>query len=165
MGDRGAHGPLLDGLDEVRRHVLGSLGGLSPEQLHRPVLPSGWSPLGLISHLTVDVERLWFGAVVGADPATIAGFEQRRDAWRVDPQMPPDGIIEQYREECARSDEVLARCAFDASPRWWPHHFGDWRLDSVGEVVVHVVVETACHAGHLDVARELVDGRQWMVLS
>lgn len=30
---------------------------------------------------------------------------------------------------------------------------------------MHVVTETACHAGHLDTARELIDGRQWMVLT
>lgn len=38
---------------------------------------------------------------------------------------------------------------------------GGWRLDSLFEVVQHVLVETACHAGHLDAARELLDGRTW----
>ena len=42
--------------------------------------------------------------------------------------------------------------------------FGDWRMDDLREIAMHVVTETACHAGHLDTARELVDGRQWMVL-
>jgi hypothetical protein len=37
-------------------------------------------------------------------------------------------------------------------------------MDTTGEVILHVVVETATHAGHLDAVRELVDGRQWMVL-
>ncbi|MGW9134077.1 hypothetical protein [Streptomyces sp. NPDC055681] len=27
------------------------------------------------------------------------------------------------------------------------------------------MTETACHAGHLDAARELIDGRRWMVLT
>jgi hypothetical protein len=35
----------------------------------------------------------------------------------------------------------------------------------VREVVLHVITETACHAGHLDTARELIDGRLWMVLT
>ena len=33
------------------------------------------------------------------------------------------------------------------------------------EVVLHVLTETAVHAGHLDAARELIDGRTWLVLS
>jgi Protein of unknown function (DUF664). len=28
-----------------------------------------------------------------------------------------------------------------------------------------VIAETACHAGHLDAARELIDGQQWVVLT
>ncbi len=31
-------------------------------------------------------------------------------------------------------------------------------------VLLHLITETACHAGHLDAARELIDGRQWVVL-
>jgi len=30
--------------------------------------------------------------------------------------------------------------------------------------MLHVIKETGCHAGHLDAARELIDGRQWIVL-
>ena len=40
--------------------------------------------------------------------------------------------------------------------------FGPWRLDSVSEILYHVTVETATHAGHLDAARELVDSRTWV---
>jgi hypothetical protein len=39
------------------------------------------------------------------------------------------------------------------------------RLDDLREILLHVIAETACHAGHLDTARELIDGRQWMVLT
>jgi hypothetical protein len=31
--------------------------------------------------------------------------------------------------------------------------------------MLHVITETACHAGHLDAARELIDGRRWLVLT
>lgn len=33
------------------------------------------------------------------------------------------------------------------------------------ETILHVVAETACHAGHLDVVGELIDGRSWLVLT
>ena len=38
-------------------------------------------------------------------------------------------------------------------------------LDDLRHVLLHVIAETACHAGHLDALRELIDGRQWMVLT
>ena len=37
-------------------------------------------------------------------------------------------------------------------------------MDNLREVVLHVITETATHAGHLDAVRELIDGRTWMVL-
>jgi hypothetical protein len=49
------------------------------------------------------------------------------------------------------------------APAWWPDEwFGSWRLHSIREILLHVIAETACHAGHLDAARELVDGRTWL---
>jgi hypothetical protein len=43
-----------------------------------------------------------------------------------------------------------------------PDYFSDWRLRDVREIILHVITETAVHAGHLDAARELLDGRTWM---
>ena len=62
--------PLLAHLQGQRRHVLGALEGLDDEQLRRPVLPSGWSCLGLVRHLTLDDEEFWFQAVLAGDPAS-----------------------------------------------------------------------------------------------
>ncbi len=53
---------LLSCLDRQRDHVLGTLDGLPGEALRRPVLPSGWTCLGLVRHLAIDVERFWFRA-------------------------------------------------------------------------------------------------------
>jgi Protein of unknown function (DUF664) len=47
---------LLEWLGDQRQHVLGVLRGLPDEALRRPVLPSGWTCLGLVRHLAVDVE-------------------------------------------------------------------------------------------------------------
>jgi len=38
-------------------------------------------------------------------------------------------------------------------------------LDSVREILLHVITETAAHSGHLDAARELIDGKQHLVLT
>ncbi len=52
------------------------------------------------------------------------------------------------------------------APAWWPaNQFGEWRLHTLRDVLLHVIAETACHAGHLDAARELIDGRTWAVVS
>jgi hypothetical protein len=53
----------------------------------------------------------------------------------------------------------------DAAPARWPDEWAGWRLADLRAVIVHVITGTACHAGHLDVVRELIDGRTWLVLS
>ena len=57
---------------------------------------------------------------------------------------------------------LLAGLDLDAAPPRWPDYFADWRLADVREVILHVMTETAVHAGHLDTARELIDGRTWL---
>lgn len=152
---------LLACLDDQRRHVLGIVAGLEEEALRRPVLPSGWTCLGLIRHLTADVERFWFEAVVAGDPAAAGAG----NAWEVGPETPAQDVLDGYRRACEAASAALRGVAsLDAPPAWWPPgRFGDWRVGTVREVVLHVIAETACHAGHLDAARELIDGRLWYV--
>lgn len=154
---------LIAYLGSQRRHVLGIIDGLDDEQLRRPVLPSGWSSLTMLSHLTHDDELFWFGAVIAGDEDVIARV-LTADGWTVPDEVVPADLLAAYREQARRSDEILRGADLDAAPTWWPEElFGEWRLDSVREIVLHVLVETAAHAGHLDAARELIDGRQWMV--
>jgi len=154
---------LIAYLGSQRRHVLGIVDGLDDADLRRPVLPSGWSPLTMLSHLTHDDELFWFGAVVARDEDVVARV-LTADGWSVPDDVAAADVLAAYREQTRRSDEILRAADLDAAPAWWPEElFGDWRLDSVREIVLHVLVETAAHAGHLDAARELIDGRQWMV--
>lgn len=51
-------------------------------------------------------------------------------------------------------NDQLAHESFRAGPG-----STEWRLPDLRAVVLHVITETACHAGHLDAARELLDGR------
>ena len=151
-------------LNGERNHVLGILDGLSDDDLRRPMLPSGWSCLGLVNHLAVDVERFWFSQVTAGQPMD-AG-ESADDAWQVAADVPTAEVIERYRREIERAESVIRATPLDAAPRWWPEElFGSWRLNNLCEIVLHVITETACHAGHLDAARELIDGRQWLVLT
>jgi uncharacterized damage-inducible protein DinB len=155
---------LIDTLTSQREHVLGVVTGLSEADLRRPALPSGWSCAGLINHLALDVELFWFPAVIDGQPDAIAELELIADPWQIDPDVPAERILANYRKQVERADAVLAKVDLDAAPAWWPRdQFGNWRLDSNYQVLLHVITETACHAGHLDAARELIDGNQWFV--
>ncbi|CAM3255460.1 DinB family protein [Stackebrandtia soli] len=157
---------LLSVLNGQRRHVLGILDGLDDEGLARPVLPSGWSCAGLVQHLALDVERFWFRAVLLGDPDVIAALGDEEDAWRVRPGTSGSDVLDRYREETALSDAAVTDVDADAPLAWWPHDlFGDPHLHTLRDVLLHVITETACHAGHLDAARELIDGRRWMILT
>lgn len=156
---------LLGRLAGQRRHVLTQLEGLSEEQLRRPVLPSGWSCLGLVRHLTLSDERYWFEVVVAGGPLDFWPEGDNGD-WRVGPEEPAEDVLWAYRSAIAGSDEIIAARQLDDPPEqpegWWDEaglSFPDLRT-----VLAHVLVETAVHAGHLDAVRELLDGRQHIVL-
>jgi uncharacterized damage-inducible protein DinB len=157
---------LLHYLTAQRRHVLGILEDLDEQALRRPALPSGWSAVELVNHLSLDVERFWFRAVVAGEADVVQGvLSSTEDGWHVDDAVPAAEILATYRREIELADAVLTATPVEAAPAWWSDDlFGGWRVENVREVLLHVIAETACHAGHLDAARELLDGRQWMVL-
>jgi len=160
---------LLAVLSSQRRHVLGILEGLDEVALRRPVLPSGWSCLGLVQHLARDDERFWFSGTIAGDTEVVEALMNEIgsgvDGWAVDSATSANSVLEEYRVQCEVSDRVLAAVSVEDAPAWWPDElFGDFRLESVREVLLHVIAETATHAGHLDAAREILDGRTWLVL-
>ncbi len=76
-----------------------------------------------------------------------------------DPFFPPGGHAWAW---CT----IISAIDVDTAPAWRPEDlFGSFRLDDLREIMLHVITETACHAGHLDAVRELIDGRRWMVLT
>jgi uncharacterized damage-inducible protein DinB len=156
---------ILTRLTAQRRHVLAQLDGLDDEQLRRAVLPSGWSCLELVRHLTLSDERYWFEVVVAGGPLDFWPEDDHGD-WNVAPDESAEVVLQAYRDAIAASDEIIAARLLDdppASPEdWWSEvamAFPDLR-----SVVLHVMVETATHAGQLDAVRELIDGRQYIVL-
>jgi len=72
---------------------------------------------------------------------------------------PSAEIIGFYREQCASSDAVLAVTPLSAQPRGKHGVPGRDEPPDVRWVVLHMIEETARHAGHLDIARELIDGQ------
>lgn len=158
---------LLSYLNAQRDHVLGILEGLDEDALRRPVLPSGWTCLGLLQHLTLDVERFWFQAIVAGEQRVIDWFaEAPDDTWQVGSDVPAAAVFALYRQEIDRANAIIATTPLDAAPAWWPGDlFGDFRMHDLRQIILHAMTETATHAGHLDTVRELIDGRQWLVLT
>lgn len=157
--------PILGRLAAQRRHVLAQVEGLDDEQLRREVLPSGWSCLELVRHLTLSDERYWFEVVVAGGPLDFWPEDDNGD-WEVGPEESAESVLQAYRDAIDASDAIIAARSFDeppASPEdWWAEvgmSFPDLRT-----VILHVLVETATHAGQLDAVRELIDGRQYIVL-
>jgi hypothetical protein len=157
---------LLSYLDSQRNHVLGILEGLAEEQLRPAALPSGWTPRELVHHLALDDEAFWFRGTVAGEQEMRDAVAANQDGWKVPEELSGADVIALYRKEIERSNAIIATTAVDVAPAWWPEElFGDWRLDDLRDVMLHTTVETAVHAGHLDAARELIDGRQWMVVT
>ncbi len=153
---------LLSSLNGQRSHVLGILDGLPAEALRRRVLPSGWTCLGLVRHLALDVERFWFRSIVAGEQVDLC---QGDEAWQVSEDTPPDAIFGLYRSEIDSANQVVTSTSLDTPPARWPAEWHDWRAADLREIMLHVITETACHAGHLDAVRELIDGRKWVVVT
>ena len=129
---------LMDHLTKQRKHVLGILENLPEEAMRRPVLPTGWTCAGLVQHLALDDERFWFRQVMTGE----------------------------HRREIELADKIITATSLEAPPAWWPDFFPpSFHLDNLRQVLLHVIAETACHAGHLDAARELIDGQTWLILT
>ena len=151
-------------LDRQREHVVGILEGLSEEDLRRPVLPSGWSCLALLRHLTLDVERFWFLGVIAAEPDVAEQLSAGAEAhWFAPKGMSAEEVFDDYRETITRANAVLAATVPEQEPAAWPVAiWPTWRLPDVRQILIHVLTEVACHCGHLDAVRELIDGTTWL---
>jgi hypothetical protein len=123
--------------------------------------------LTLVKHLALDVEHYWFRCIVAGESLDV--FPEHggdgNGAWTLGPDESAEDVLDLYRQEIARSDAVIDATPLEAPParrdEWW----GDWEVPDLRFVLLHVITETACHAGHLDAVRELIDGSQWIVLS
>lgn len=94
------------------------------------------------------------GEALPGDPAD--------EPFRIPDQVPIAEVIARFRTVTQSAVAGVVDLSADTPPAWWPDGaWGGWRLDDLGEVLLHLLVETACHAGHLDAARELTDGGTW----
>jgi len=149
---------IVDFLDAQRSRVLAVVAGLDAEQLTTPVLPSGWTPLGLIEHLG-HAERHWFQQVALGTARPLPWVdEDDADGPFVTPRD-ADTVFAFYRAQVERANEVLATTSLDAPPVGRHSRRDTPQVADLRFIVLHMIEETARHLGHLDAARELLDGR------
>ncbi|MDQ1695087.1 MAG: hypothetical protein QOJ03_440 [Frankiaceae bacterium] len=147
-------------LQTARDVLLWKLDGLSDYDVRRPMVRTGTNLLGLIKHVA-SVEIGYFGDTFGrsfgeplpwwADDAVPnadmwAGVEESREQ-----------IVDLYHRAWAHSDATINTLELDAIGHvpWWPDDRSEVTLH---RILVHVTTETHRHAGHADIARELIDG-------
>jgi uncharacterized damage-inducible protein DinB len=140
-------------LDRHRDAVLWKLQGLDDDALRRPMTPSGTNLLGMVKHLA-SVEYGWFCLTFGRPTPALPFDEDDEDAdLRVDPGETTDEILAFYAGARAAADEAIAELDLDATGTSWSGNTVSMRW-----VLLHMVEETARHAGHVDIVRELIDG-------
>jgi uncharacterized damage-inducible protein DinB len=150
---------LVGWLDLQRAIVHLKCEGLPDADAHRSVLPA--SPLmtmaGVVSHLRW-VEHLWFEVVFLGKPAVGPQFdEETEDADMRVSGIPLTQLLQEYERQCAVSNEIIAAHPLDDVGR---HTDFDAAAGTLRWMLIHMIEETARHAGHLDVIRELLDGRK-----
>ncbi|MFF0268514.1 DinB family protein [Kribbella sp. NPDC004536] len=153
---------LQDYLQATRALMLAKLDGLSEYDRRRPLVPSGTNLLGLVKHLT-GIEYVYLGTSVGRPPAEVLPWEADGSVWEggdmwAKPDESTEYITGLYREACAHSDRSIAEFGLD-QPAEVPHWAEGQRGTTFGALLVRVVDETAHHAGHADIVRELIDGQ------
>lgn len=139
-------------LDLYRGVVPRKLAGLSAEQASLRLVPSLTTLAGLVQHLTA-VEREWFQLVLAQRSHDEIGPLLQDDGWSVRPDVTVEEVLADYERACAQSRQVASDFALEDTV---PHA----RLGRVSLrwIYIHMIEETARHAGHADVLREQTDG-------
>ncbi len=140
---------LLEFLDYLRESVILKVEDVDEESARRSAVPSGTSLVGLVKHLTV-VEIAWF-------QLAFAGLDSPLPAEAIEPTDTASSVVNSYRDtivasngivnDCNNLDQLCVRALTTPEPlslRW---------------LLVHMVEETARHAGHADILREQIDGQ------
>jgi uncharacterized damage-inducible protein DinB len=169
-GSTGERADLLAILAKHRHFLRFTTRDLTDEQAGRRTTASELCLGGLIKHVT-EAERIWVDFILDG-PATMGDFTtmteadraRRADAFRLLPGETLAGVLTDYAEVSRRTDELVATLPdMDATqpvPKApWFEPGAQW---SARRVLMHIIAETAQHAGHADIIRESLDGAKSM---
>lgn len=166
----GERADLLAALAHQRHFLRFPARDLTDEQAGQRTTASELCVGGLIKHVT-SVERGWAAFIVHGPSAmpnfaemTEADFVKRAEEFRMLPGETLAGVLADYDEVARRTDELVAALPdldvthpLPEAP--WNEPGARW---SARRVLVHIIAETAQHAGHADIIRESLDGAKSM---
>jgi len=141
-------------LDRYRETIVWKLDGLSTAQASQKLVPSASTLLGIAKHLAY-VERGWFQLRFAGEAVTFPWPDEEDDKdpdFRIDSADTIESITALYQQEIARSRAIVGPASLDDLAR---------NMDnprSLRWIMIHMIEETARHAGHADILRELTDG-------
>jgi uncharacterized protein DUF664 len=142
-------------LDEMREALIGKVGGLSEQDARRAATVSSLSLLAIVKHAAAW-ERRWF-QVVFAGRRDASGWPEVRGepdgTFALGDGDTVDSVVADYRAQSAASRDILATGDLDARCA-----LSDLVDENLRWVAMHMIQETARHAGHADIIREAIDG-------
>ena len=148
-------------LQSHRDAMLWKLEGVPEREARWPHTATGTNLLGLVKHLAI-MEFGYFGDVFHRPshepmPWLAPDAEANADMWATADES-RDWVIDFYRRAWSHSDgtiDALDLTAPGLVPWWGPER----QNVTLHQILVHVIAETARHAGHADIVRELIDGQ------
>lgn len=147
-------------LQSQRDGLLWKLDGLGERDARWPRTPTGTNLLGLVKHVG-SMEYDYFGLVFGRPkpepmPWLDDDAELNADLWATADQS-IEWVVAFYGRATAHADATIDALELDSTGEvpWWPE---DKRQVTLHQILVHMIAETARHAGHADIVRELTDG-------
>ena len=145
-------------LDWYRETAVRKVGALDAGEQRRTRLPSGWTPLELLTHLA-HMERRWIVWGFLGEPVDDPWGDDRDGRWHVPQGVVLDDLAGMLRDVGARTSDVLRSASLDEVAPPGPR-FTDAAPATLGWICFHVLQEYARHVGHLDVTVELAGGPQ-----
>jgi uncharacterized damage-inducible protein DinB len=161
----GERADLLEALAAHRGFLRFTVRNLTDEQAVQRPTASELSLAGLIKHVA-HTEATW-AAFAERGPEAFGRQDWSPEAWAAEWRLGDGetlaGLLAEYEEIARRTDELVATLDLDVAyplpeAPWFPR--GATR--SVRRTFLHVIAETAQHAGHADILRESIDGQKTM---
>ncbi|MFI6819886.1 DinB family protein [Micromonospora sp. NPDC050187] len=162
LSTTGERADLLESLALHRGFLRHTVRGLTDEQAARRTTVSELCLGGLVKHVA-GVEERWLRFVIEGPAAMHADPETWVEHFRMSDGETLTGLLDRYADVARRTDELVTTLDLDVthplpSAPWFPPG-ARW---SVRRVLLHVIAETAQHAGHADIIREALDGQRTM---
>ena len=161
---------LLAALGKQRHFLCFTTRELTDEEARKHTTASVLCLGGLIKHVTV-VERNWAQFIV-TGPSALGSFSEMTEAdwaaraseFQLLPEETLAGVLDVYAEAASRTDELVSALpdldvAHPLPEAPWYAPGESW---SARQVLLHIIGETAQHAGHADIIRESLDGAKTM---